>query len=893
MKPTNIHLLHKDLSGQRSFAVIAASAFASLAMTNPAFCADVTLNTSNGIGTSSLASSLSWSNGLAPATGNAYFVNSGLSLRSPADSALSYTFAGDSLTMTGANFIYKGSFTAPATAPVITLNNLTLNGATVNNASNNSTAFVLAGNGITITGTGATTLFSNNASINVTAPITGSTGSLVLSTNNVLGRQVILSGANTYTGNISVVGASGAVLADTGKLAFAIGTSGAFNTVTGTVAFTFNGAFTINLTGASTVIGTTYPLVNTSTLIETFGTTFSIDGWTKVGTAWISPDGAYQFLTSTGSLTRVDPDSDFDGLPDSWETSNFGDLTTWSGGDDPDNDFCTNLQEFTAATNPNSAASFPDSDVDTLPDGWEINYFGSLAQLPINDPDGDYSTNAAEFAAATLPNSRSSFPDDDSDQISDGWEIQFFTTLEACDPSADPDGDLFDNVTEYFAITTPTNQLSSPDLDLDGLPDGWEVRYFLVTGETLAEATAHVNGSADSDSDGRIDRVEYHEGTHPIVADLDPPTLAYWRFEEKTTGAVAYPQIAGAVQDVTGKGNDMITYAEYTAPAYSTRVAEPNITNTSAMNTASLAFVAVDGNRYVCDNLYTPGNAPINSTAFTSLTVEASFRTTRTGLAQGIIGKGGNPTAAATPYQAPFTLKLNAANQVVAGLVDGATTAREIVSTRSIAAGSWYSTAVTVSPTTLSLWLKAPGDAGYVLEGTLAINGAWSASAGSAVWVIGQTEFNAAGNFGGFDSFTGDLDEIRISSRALATSEFLASISADSDHDGMADTWETIHFGNLTQTADGDDDGDGTTNLAEYRLGLIPNSGSSLFASSLSGSTLTWPSANGLVFVVQRSDSLSSWTNLATVVATGSSATWTDPAPPAGKAFYRVTLQAN
>ena len=702
-----------------------------------AFATDITLTATNGIGTSSFASATSWSNSLAPATGNAYIVGTGLTLRTPADATTDFAFGGDSLALNGSSLVYKGG----TNINTITINNLTLNAATINNASNSSTAFIVAGNNLAVAGTGTSTILANNATITINSPISGTTGTLVLASNGTTsGRQVILAGANTYVGNIQVSGLSGAVLAaTTGKLAFAM-TSGVFNTVSGTAAtvpFVFNGSFTINTTGASTVIGSTYPLISIATLAETFGTTFAVDGWFKMSTTvWLSPDGNYTFDTSTGLLKKVDTDSDHDGLPDSWEITYFGNITPYAGGDDPDGDFSTNAEEYAANTNPSSASSYPDSDSDGLPDGWENHYFGNLAQIGSGDPDGDFSTNAQEYAANTNPALRTSFPDNDSDLISDGWETKYFGSTAACDPAADPDGDLSTNLAEFNANTDPTNKVSSPDTDADGLPDGWEVKYFGLPGETLAQAIAHVNGTTDTDGDGRADLIEYHEGTNPIVVDTAPPTLAYWRFEEKSTGAVAYPQVAGAVRDVSGHGNDMLTYADYTAPAYSTRVAAATVANTRAMDLSSLTFAAVNGNRYTSDNIYTSGTAPINTAIFDAYTVEASFRTTVTGIAQGIIGKGGNPTAAAAPYQAPFTLKLNAANKLVAGMVDSVPSAHEVVGTRTIATGTWYSAAVTISSTTLSLWMKVPGDTDYVLEGSTPITGAAPTTALNAVWVI-------------------------------------------------------------------------------------------------------------------------------------------------------------
>jgi autotransporter-associated beta strand protein len=112
----------------------------------------------------------------------------------------------------------------------------------------------------------------------------------------------------------------------------------------------------------------------------------------------------------------------------------------------------------------------------------------------------------------------------------------------------------------------------------------------------------------------------------------------------------------------------------------------------------------------------------------------------------------------------------------------------------------------------------------------------------------------------------------------------------DSDEDGLPDSWEQATFGSLAQSADGDADGDGTPNLAEYRLGLNPLSGSSSFRAAVSGHTLTWASAPGIIFTVRRSTSLESgpWQAIGTVTGgAGNTASFTDPAT-FGKVFYRV-----
>ena len=93
-----------------------------------------------------------------------------------------------------------------------------------------------------------------------------------------------------------------------------------------------------------------------------------------------------------------------------------------------------------------------------------------------------------------------------------------------------------------------------------------------------------------------------------------------------------------------------------------------------------------------------------------------------------------------------------------------------------------------------------------------------------------------------------------------------------------------------TFVASGSPDAD---NHTEYRLGLVPNSGRSRFAAvHTAGGTIEWPSQPGTSFKIERSINLSTWTELlpAPVTGAGSTTTYTDPAPPAGKAFYKVTL---
>jgi Concanavalin A-like lectin/glucanases superfamily/Bacterial TSP3 repeat len=878
------------------------AAFAVMVMADTASAAEVTLNAGPGnagdaINTSSFASALNWSDTQAPTAGNSYIVPAGRNLRTPLDAGTDITFAGDSMTVAG-SLVYKSGANA-TNINTVTINNLTLNGGTVNNAANFLSPFILAGNGLAIQGAGTSTLLANNATLTVASAITGSTGTLFLSTNTgTAGRQVILSGVNTYTGNILVGGLSGALLSTTGKLAFAIGANGVNNTISGASPFQFDGAFTIDLTAAGDTVGNRWTLVDVATVQEIFSGSFTIDGFTRNFGFWTSADGKYQFNEVTGVLSRIAPDTDGDGLTDAWEETHFGVGNLIENPyDDYDNDFASNHMEFLAGSDPDDVLSYPDTDNDNLNDGWEMAYFNNLGQTAAADPDGDFNSNLIEYAAGTMPNSAFSYPDQDDggigDGMNDGWEIRYFGSITAADPAEDSDGDLFSNDIEFLQGTLPNSQVSSPDNDGDGLPDGWEVKYFRVGLEELAEVTTRQNAEGDADADAYTNLQEFRVGTDPTLSSSAPSALAYWRFEEKTSGAVPGDGVGGSqvssVLDSSGLGNHLMTWRDYTAPTYSTAVPFATVPLTGSTNTASLAFVRDGGNLFITDNIYTTSGVGVNSHVFGAFTIEASFNTNATNVWQVVVGKTGNPIGG----QAPFSLKIRASdNRLIAGMVDGAGTAKEAISTRAITTGTWFSSVVTASATELKLWIKGAADANYVLEATTPINGAFYTYAGvNSPWVVGLGKWNNADA----DPFGGNIDEIRISPKVLQPSEFLIPItSGDTDNDGMADTWENTWFKSLTQTATGDFDGDGTDNLTEFRLGLVPDSGSSRFAAAGgAGGNLTWPSVTGVTFIVQRSTSLAagSWSTVGTVPGTAGTAGFTDPLPPAGTAFYRVLLQ--
>ena len=118
------------------------------------------------------------------------------------------------------------------------------------------------------------------------------------------------------------------------------------------------------------------------------------------GIAVVLNESGQGMLTGAGEV--VD-DSDGDGLLDSWELIQFGDLNQGADGD-PDEDQLTNLEEQDAGTRPNRA----DSDGDGLADGAEVKTHGTNPGNP--DTDGDGSPDGVEIAAGTDPKNPASLP---------------------------------------------------------------------------------------------------------------------------------------------------------------------------------------------------------------------------------------------------------------------------------------------------------------------------------------------------------------------------------------------------------------------------------------------------------------------------------------------------
>jgi hypothetical protein len=118
---------------------------------------------------------------------------------------------------------------------------------------------------------------------------------------------------------------------------------------------------------------------------------------------------------------------------------------------------------------------------------------------------------------------------------------------------------------------------------------------------------------------------------------------------------------------------------------------------------------------------------------------------------------------------------------------------------------------------------------------------------------------------------------------------------ADTDGDGLPDSWEEENFGNLTATATADSDGDGTTNLMEYLAGSDPRSGTSVFRPTSrveSGKLiLTVPTVSGRNYRVWGTANLqTAWTAHDTISGDGSTIAWEYLMSQSPRYFLRIEI---
>lgn len=564
---------------------------------------------------------------------------------------------------------------------------------------------------------------------------------------------------------------------------------------------------------------------------------------------WRAPINGIQII---GTNVPITADSDGDGMSDTWEVGhglnpNDNGSVDFNNGPngDPDSDDRTNLQEYNGGTNSTDPQD-ADSDNDKLDDGDEA----TVGTNPL-------------------------LPDSDDDDMPDGWEVTH--TLSPLDdgsvnpvngPNGDPDGESLLNLEELTRGTDPRDRNTDDDgyedhvedkagswgsvtatgtdptkvdTDNDGLSDGNE-------NPDLAYAAGVTSGTdpnlADTDGDGTTDRWEFLLGTDPTLNTSNVPTVAV------TNHSFEQPDAAGAYIDGVPTGWSFAN--------------APDPEDTFVENTPSIGVTGGHGVQYA------------------GLDAIGSFLHQDTGV----------PFAADTTY-----------------LVDLAGGYRNGYGTGVVEFGLYSSNAI---GTPLASYpgridengaLTASGnpDADNVINRFRDASALATIGSGSLarpfVLVTGATP--PSGNIAPYIRHASGFRVIFDNLRILAVPN-----SLDSDGDSLPDAWELASNLDPRSSAGanggtGDPDNDGINNAAELAAGSNPRDASSVpvvvppsvISFGFNGAAYE-VSVENLVptknYRLTRDTNLTGFTPIGTAVSGVTTHTFSDPAPPAGKAFYRV-----
>lgn len=256
--------------------------------------------------------------------------------------------------------------------------------------------------------------------------------------------------------------------------------------------------------------------------------------------------------------------------------------------------------------------------------------------------------------------------------------------------------------------------------------------------------------------------------TSPLLPETRASVIAYWRFEEQPNGGILTGANGGdpttVAIDYSPNGNSMRTYnanppSPGTSPIFGAGGPGSIIPQTGATNER---WGYYGGSQ----DLYTVPGVMLTTYDFSGdFTIEASFWSGAPGW-RTFVGRD-RGTGDGAPGRLFYQQSgVDRTLRVVVDDRDGIT--RQIDTSFVLADNVWYNTALISSGQQLSLYVQIPGQE-WTLLNTQTTGGGMSPI--DTTWTIGRGWFNGANDF-----WVGGIDEVRISSTALSTSQLLWSV---------------------------------------------------------------------------------------------------------------------